>query len=69
MTEEQVFFSETVRCATCDNEHAYDQVMGYDCLVLIDGRNRPNRIWAWCNELCFNNWLDSPEAKELFPSM
>ena len=66
---EHEFYGETVSCATCGEEHAFDPVMGYDCLVLIDGRTRPNRIWAWCDEACFSKWLDSPEAKELFPTM
>ncbi len=66
---EYEFYGETVKCATCRSEHTYDQAMGYGCLVLIDGRDRPNRIWAWCDEVCLNEWLDSTEAKELFPTM
>ena len=66
---DQQFFGKTVNCATCVAEHTFDWIMGYDCLVLIDGRKRPNLIWAWCNEACFNHWLDSQEAKELFPTM
>jgi len=69
MVIDQQFFRETVKCATCGEEHTYDQLMGYDCLVLIDGRNRPSFVWAWCDEACFNHWLDSPDAKELFPTM
>ena len=65
----QQFFGETVKCDTCRSEHTFDRVTGYECLVLIDGRERPNSIWAWCDEVCFNTWLDSPEAKELFPTM
>ena len=59
-------FGETVSCETCGEKHTYDQLMGYDCLVLIDGRYCPNSLWAWCNEVCLNQWLDSPNAKELF---
>ena len=62
-------FSETLKCETCGKEHAYDQVMGYDCLVLVDGRDRPNTAWAWCDEACLNHWLDSPNSKQLFPAM
>jgi len=57
---------ETVTCESCGGEHTYDLLMRYDCLVLIDGRVRPNIVWAWCNEVCLNQWLDSPHAKELF---
>lgn len=62
-------YGETVSCATCGEEYVADPLMGYDCLILIDGREPPSRIWGWCNEVCFNQWLDSPEAKELFPIM
>jgi hypothetical protein len=67
---EKVKGGEDVVCDTCGTEHTYDPVMNYDCLILIDGRNLPNMIiGAWCDEGCFNDWLDSPDAKKLFPTM
>jgi len=61
---------EDVQCSSCGQEHAYDQATGYECLVLVDGRDRPNLvIGAWCDEACLNHWLDSPDAKQLFPTM
>ncbi|GAH18063.1 unnamed protein product [marine sediment metagenome] len=63
-------YGEDVQCSSCGEKHTYDRVTGYECLVLIDGRDRPNLvIGAWCNEACLNDWLDSPAAKVLFPTM
>ena len=65
-----MLYGETVKCANCGEEYAYDQIMGYECLVLVDGRDRPNlTIGAWCNEACLSHWLDSPESKALFPTI
>ena len=63
-------FTEDVVCLSCGEKHTYDRLMGYDCLVLIDGRNQPSMIvGAWCDEGCLSDWLDSPDAKQLFPTM
>ena len=63
-------YGEEVECSTCGEKHTYDQVTGYGCLVLVDGRDRPNLvIGAWCDEACLSHWLDSPDAKQLFPTM
>jgi len=65
-----MIYRETVQCSTCGREHTYDQVTSYECLVLVDGRDRPNLvIGAWCDEACLSHWLDSPDAKQLFPTM
>lgn len=65
-----ITYGENVRCSSCGEEHSYDRVTSYECLVLIDGRDRPNLVTgAWCDESCPNNWLDSPDAKRLFPTM
>lgn len=37
-------FTEDVVCSSCGEEHTYDRLMGYDCLVLLDGRNQPTMI-------------------------
>jgi len=67
---EPQIYGETVRCVSCAEKHTYDQVTGYECLVLVDGRDRPNLVVAaWCDEGCFGDWLDSPNAKVLFPTM
>ncbi len=62
-------YGDTITCLTCGKKYEADQVMGYDCLVLVDGRDCPNQAIAWCDEACFNHWLDTPEAKQLFPTM
>ena len=63
-------YGEKVECSACGQRHTYDRVTGYECLVLIDGRDRPNLVaGAWCDEGCLSDWLDSPDAKQLFPTM
>ena len=69
MTQNQQFGGETLNCATCGEEHEFENPTGYDCLILMDGREAPVRIIAWCDESCFNQWLGSPAARELFPTM
>ena len=59
-----------LECLQCGEVHRYDVIGGWDaCLVLTDTRFIPPHVGCWCNEVCFNQWLDSPEAKELFPTM
>ena len=54
----------------CGELHKYDGVGDWEeCLVLKDTRSIPLQVACWCNEGCFSHWLDSPEAKELFPTM
>ena len=66
----ETVYGEAVECSTCGKRHAFDLVVGYECLVLVDGRDRPNLVvGAWCDEGCFSKWLNSPQARALFPTM
>ncbi len=42
-----------LECETCGKEHKYDQIGGWDCILLEDETLIPNSILgAWCNEKC-----------------
>lgn len=56
-------------CETCREEHEENNFGKAGCLVLRDEREQVPAVWAWCNEACLGEWLDSPEARELFPRM
>ncbi len=56
-----------VSCLWCGSVHEHDLVAGWGCLVLEDSTQLPTTIWgAWCNQDCFNHWLDSPMTQFLF---
>lgn len=58
--------TEPISCDNCGKEYQYDSFHGYGCLVLTDDRQVPRTILgAWCDETCLNQWLDTPEAKDL----
>jgi len=69
----QLTLSEPVpdlECLNCGRVHEYDGVGDWnECLVLKDTRYIPPRVACWCDEGCFGEWLDSPESKELFPTL
>lgn len=69
----QITLSEPIpdlECLSCGEIHKYDDGGEWgECLVLKDTRFIPPQVACWCNEACFNKWLDSAEAKELFPTM
>ena len=54
---EPTYWSEPVTCANCGKAYEFDRVMGYGCLVLVDGRETPSPIRAWCDWACFGLWL------------
>jgi len=59
-----------LECLRCGKVHKYDGVSDWEeCLVLKDTRFIPPQVACWCDEGCFSEWLDLPEAKELFPTM
>jgi len=59
-----------LHCLNCGEVHRYDGVNGWECcLVMEDTRFIPPKVACWCDEACFNSWLDSPKSKELFPTM
>ena len=42
-----------LECEACGKEHKYDQIGGWDCVVLVDESIIPNSILgAWCDEKC-----------------
>lgn len=56
-----------VECLWCGEKHQYDRLMRWGCLVLEDTQEAPTVIWgAWCDQDCFNHWLDSPRPQLLF---
>jgi hypothetical protein len=56
-------------CEECGERHEEDNFGRAGCLVLRDEREQIPTVWAWCNELCLGQWLDSQEAQQLFPRM
>ena len=56
-----------VKCLACGKTYKWDTVMGWGCLTLMDDRFLPANLWGvWCDEACFNRWLDSPQRADLF---
>ena len=59
-----------LECLNCGRVYRYDGIGDWEeCLVLKDTRFIPPQVACWCDEACLGQWLDSPEAKELFPTM
>jgi hypothetical protein len=59
-----------LKCLNCGQVHKYDGVGDWQgCIVLKDSRLIPAQVACWCDEACLSHWLDSPGAKELFPTM
>ncbi|MBI4215903.1 MAG: hypothetical protein HY687_00695 [Chloroflexi bacterium] len=56
-------------CEACQKEHEEDNFGQAGCLVLRDEREQVAVSWVWCDEACLSQWLDSPEARQLFPTM
>ena len=59
----------TYVCETCEGMHEEDNFGRAGCLILRDEREQIPTVWAWCDESCLQKWLDSPEARQLFPKM
>jgi len=56
-----------LKCMSCQKVHKYDGDDWEGCLVIKDTRFIPPQVGCWCDEKCFAEWLNSPDAKEFLP--